>query len=148
MPRFQFRLDTSLRLAERFKEEAQRVLALEIKKWQTYIEKRDQQRSLWEEALEGQKQAGLNSVQDLGSWQAYAARQFINLRRMEEELSAQQEIVEDKRRILIEAQRELEKFKRLKEKQHKAFLLRELRKEQAVIDEAAQVVFWRQNAVG
>ncbi|MHB1650881.1 MAG: flagellar export protein FliJ [Desulfitobacteriaceae bacterium] len=142
---FRFRLEASLRLAEKASEEAQRRLAEETRKWQLCLQARDQQQDRWHQALEGQGQAGMAHPETLGLWQAYAKEQNKKLQIREADLVNQERHKEERRSHVVEAHRELEKLKRLKAKQAQAFALSEQRKEQKVLDEVAQVTYWHQN---
>jgi flagellar FliJ protein len=145
MPRFKFRLEAALRLAERNLEEHQRLLALELEKLHTLQARWKEQEKSWQLALEGQREAGLNSPQDLGHWQIFAQKQLERLRLLERETSQQELVVEQQRLHLLEAHQEAEKLVKLKERQKAQFDLAEQRREQAILDEAGQVIFGRRN---
>jgi len=145
MPRFKFRLEAALRLAARNLEEQQRLLALELEKLFTLQARCREQEKTWQLALEGQKEAGMNSPQDLGRWQTFARKQLELLRLIEREILQQGQVVAEQRQRLLEAHQEAEKLKKLKEKQKAQYDLTEQRREQAILDEAAQVIFRRRN---
>lgn len=147
MAKFRFRLEAALRLAERSLEEQQRVLAQEIQKL-TRLQKAylDQER-VWQVALEGQKEACQNSPQDLGLWQIFTQKQLELLREREKEVSQQDKVVTQERQRLLEVHQDAEKLKKLKEKQRTLFNLKEQRREQAVLDEAGQIIFGRRNSL-
>lgn len=141
MPRFSFRLKTSLRLAEQKLDEIKILLAHDIALMQVQTKARDKQRSSWISALEGQRKVGLSYPDELGSWQIFAAQQLMLLRQCEQELVLQEESVEKIRLKLIEANRECEKLIRLREKQATVFQAELDRREQGVLDEVAQVQY-------
>lgn len=143
MARFRFRLEASLQLAEQALETAQREFAQEVQHWQALVKACAIQQEHFEEAQEGQREAGRHQPIDLGIWQIFALEQHRRLRQCDAERLEQELVVENARCILLEAHREVEKFRRLKEKQAKAFLLAELQKEQKVLDETGQVLHWR-----
>ena len=145
MARFKFRLEAALRLAERALEEQQRRLAIELEKHYTLQVRCRNQEQTWQLALVGQKEAGKSSPQDLGLWQNFARRQFELLRRAERETYQQEQVVLEQRKSLLEAHRDVEKLKKLKEKQKNLFNLIEQRREQVILDEAGQVIFGRRN---
>lgn len=145
MPRFKFRLEAALRLAERNLEEHQRLLALELEKLYTLQARCKEQEKSWQLALEGQREAGLNSPQDLSTWQIFAQKQLERLRLLERETLQQETVVEQQRQHLLKAHQEAEKLVKLKERQKAQFDLAEQRREQAILDEAGQVIFGRRN---
>jgi flagellar protein FliJ len=147
MPRFKFRLEAALKLAERNLEEEQRRLAVELEKLYTLQTLCSKQETTWHHALEGQKEAGKNSPKDLGIWQAYAHQQLELLRKRQREVHQQELIVDDQRQRLLEAHKETEKLNKLKEKQKAQFELAEQRREQVLLDEAGQVIFARRNLI-
>lgn len=144
MARFRFRLEASLRLAEQALETAQREFALEVQRWRTLVEAFERQQVMFNDAQEGQRDAGRNRPMELGIWQLFAAVQQRRLHQCLDTVSKQESIMENARHILLEAHREVEKFERLKEKQSKAFQVAELQKEQKILDETGQVLHWRQ----
>lgn len=144
MVRFRFRLEASLRLAEQDLETAQRQLAEAIQRWQVCLQKRNEQEERFQAAMEGQREAGRLHPETLGTWQAFVLEQRRRLRRSEQDLAVQEGAMEAARQTVLGTHREVEKFRRLKEKQAKAFWLAELRKEQKTLDEAGQVLYWRQ----
>ena len=139
MPRFSFRLKTSLRLAEQKLDEIKILLAQELALLQAQTIARDKQRRSWLAALEGQRKAGQSYPYDLGIWQIFATQQLILLRQCEQQLVLQEELVEKIRLELIEAKRECEKLDRLREKQAIAFQVELAHREQGVLDEVAQM---------
>lgn len=144
MARFRFRLEASLRLAEQALETAQRELAQAVQRWQACIKACSIQEERLHEAQEGQRDAGRHRPEELGSWQIFALDQQRRLRQCDAERREQEAVMEQARHDLGEAHREVEKFRRLKEKQVKAFLLAELQKEQKILDETGQILHWRQ----
>ncbi len=146
MPSFSFRLKTSLRLAEQKLDEIKIKLAKELAIMQERTITRDQQKSSWITALEGQRKAGLSCPSDLGIWQTFTARQLILLRQFEQELILQKESVEKIRLELIEAKRDCEKLIRLREKQATVFQLELERREQGLLDEVGQIQFIMHNS--
>ncbi|OLN33500.1 flagellar export protein FliJ [Desulfosporosinus metallidurans] len=144
MARFRFRLETSLRLAKKALEAAQREFAQEEQRWQVCVRACALQQERFNEAEVGQRDAGRHRPEELGNWQIFASEQWRRLRQCEVEQREQQSIMEDARRLLLETHREVEKFRRLKEKQAKAFQWSELQKEQKLLDETGQILYWRQ----
>lgn len=146
MPRFKYRLEVPLRLAERELEKERRCLAKEIEilqqKQRLCFEKEKQ----WQRAIEGQREAGVREPESLGIWQAYGASLLQQLRKLQQELALQKRVVEEQRLRVKSAHQEQEKLTRLKEKQEAAFWLNEQHREQKVLDEAGQVVFIRRMA--
>lgn len=147
MAGFRFRLEASLRLAEQALDIARRKLAEEVLRWQECSRQAESRKSLWEKAIEGQREAGWHRPQDLGAWQVYSVKQLQLLRASEAELEQQEQRVNQARFVVVAANQELEKFKRLKEKQAKLFLLKEQKRAQAVLDEAGQVLYWQQQNI-
>lgn len=145
MPKFKFRLEAALRLTIRNIEEQQRLLAIELEKLFALQARAREQEKSWQLALEGQKEAGTNSPRDLGLWQTFAHKQLERLRLTERETTQQGQIVAQQRQHLLEAHRETKKLQKLKERQKVQFDLSEQRREQAILDEAGQVIFRRRN---
>ncbi|HUS88544.1 MAG TPA: flagellar export protein FliJ [Desulfosporosinus sp.] len=143
MARFRFRLEASLRLTEQALETAQRVFAQEVQHWQTLVKTCAIQQERFNTAQEGQRDAGRHRPEELGMWQIFVLEQLRRLRQGEAERLEQERVMENARRLLLEAHREVEKFRRLKEKQAKAFQLAESQKEQKILDETGQVLHWR-----
>lgn len=143
MPKFKFRLEAALRLAERAFEEQQRCLAFELEKFNALQTRCREQEKSWQIALEGQREAGRRTPQDLGLWQGFAQKQFEYLRLIEHETAQQGQVVLEKRQCLLKAHQETEKLKKLEEKKKALFFLAEQRREQAILDEAGQVIFRR-----
>lgn len=146
MPRFKFRLEAPLRLAERELDNERRRLAKEMKilqQKQKYCLEKEKQ---WQRAIEGQREAGLREPERLGIWQAYGASLLQQLRRLQQELALQEKVVEEQRLRVKSAHQEQEKLTKLKEKQEAAFCLNEQRREQKALDEAGQVIYIRQMA--
>lgn len=144
MARFLFRLEASLRLAEQVLETEQRKFALEVQRWQVCIQACSIQEERLNEAHEGHREAGRHRPEELERWQIFALDQQRQLSRCDEERREQELVKDQARHDLGEAHREVEKFRRLKEKQVKAFLLTELQKEQKISDETGQILHWRQ----
>ena len=147
MARFRFRLEASLRLMEQALETAQLEFAQEVQHWKTLVEACELQQKKFNEAQEGQRDAGRHRPEELGTWQLFAAEQQRRLHQANAELRTQEISLENARHNLLEAHREVEKLVRLKEKQTKAFQLLELQKEQKILDETGQVLHWRQKIV-
>lgn len=146
MPRFRFRLEASLQLAEQNLEVAQREFAQEVQRWQACVRACESQQERYRDAQEGQRVAGKRQPAELGNWQIYALEQRKRLIDREAERMQQEAIMENARQVLLEAHRDTEKFQRLKEKQATAFRINELQKEQKGLDETGQVLHWhRQN---
>ena len=144
MSRFKFRLETNLRLAEQALEAAQREFAQEERRWQECVRTSALQQERFNQAEEGQRDAGRHQPEELGIWQIFTSEQRRRLRQCEDEQRAQELVREDARRLLLETHREVEKFRRLKEKQAKEFKWAELLKEQKLLDETGQILYWRQ----
>ena len=147
MARFRFRLEASLRLAEQALETVQREFAQVMQLWKTLVEACQLQQERYNDAQEGQREAGRYRPEELGMYQLFASEQQRRLHQCKIELRKQVLIMENTRSILLEAHREVEKFERLKEKQTKAFQLAELQQEQKILDETGQVLHWRQKIV-
>ena len=144
MSRFKFRLETNLRLAKQALEAAQREFAQEEKRYQECARASLLQQERLNEAEEGQRDAGRHRPEKLGIWQTFTSEQHRRLRQCEVEQREQEAVREDVRLLLLETHREVEKFRRLKEKQVKAFEWEELLKEQKLLDETGQILYWRQ----
>ncbi|HBV86009.1 MAG TPA: flagellar export protein FliJ [Desulfosporosinus sp.] len=142
MARFRFRLEASLQLAQQILETAQLVYAQELQRWQDCVQACEVQRLRYEEAQEGQREAGRYRPDDLGVCQVFALKQWQQLLQYEAQQREQELVLENARRCLLEAHREVEKYERLKEKQAAAFKAAELQKEQKVLDETGQVLHW------
>ncbi|WP_019851140.1 flagellar FliJ family protein [Desulfitobacterium sp. PCE1] len=147
MAKFRFRLEAALRLAERSLEEQQRLLAQEIQKLSSLQKACQNQEKVWQFALQGQEEACRTSPQDLSLWQIFSQKQIELLRQIEKEVSQQEWVVAQQRQRLLEAHQDAEKLKKLKEKQRVVFNLKEQRREQAVLDEAGQIIFGRRNSL-
>ena len=144
--RFRFRLEASLRLANQVLDSAQRGFAEEARRWQACDKACKIQQGRFHEALEGQRDAGRHRPEELGVWQVYTSEQRWRLRIREAERMEQGHVLEKARHILLEAHREVEKFRRLKERQARDFLVTELQKEQKILDETGQILYWRQQS--
>ncbi|TGE32616.1 flagellar FliJ family protein [Desulfosporosinus sp. Sb-LF] len=147
MARFQFRLEASLRLAEQALEKAQREFAQEVQRWQACVHACMVQQERFDEAQEGQRDAGRHRPEELGVWQVFTLEQRKRLTQYEEQRIEQESVVDNARGILLEVHREVEKFQRLKDKQAKAFQWAELQREQKILDETGQVLHWRQQTM-
>ncbi|KTE91990.1 flagellar protein FliJ [Desulfitobacterium hafniense] len=147
MAKFRFRLEAALRLAERSLEEQQRLLAEEIQKHLSLQKACQDQERVWQFALQGQEEACRTSPQDLGLWQSFTQKQIELLRYLAEEVAQQEKVVTQQRQRLLEAHQDTEKLKKLKEKQRAVFNLKEQRREQAVLDEAGQIMFGRRSSL-
>jgi flagellar protein FliJ len=147
MARFRFRLKASLRLAEQALENAQREFAQEVQLWETLVEACEIQQEYFNDAQEGQRDAGRHRPIELGIWQLFVSEQQRRLHQCKAEMRTQELIMENARHSLLEAHREVEKLERLKEKWTKAFQLAEMRKEQKILDETGQVLYWRKHLV-
>lgn len=77
-------------------------------------------------------------------WQVFTARQLKLLRQYEQDLIIQEELVAKKRTELMEARRDCEKLIKLREKQAQAFQMELNYREQVVLDEVAQVLYFKQ----
>jgi len=144
MARFQFRLEASLRLAEQVLETSQRTFAQEVQRWQASVQECALQEERLHAAQEGQRDAGWHHPEELRTWQIFAVNQQLRLRECDAQRCEQESVMEQARHDLAIAHREVEKFRRLKEKQVKAFLWAELQKEQKILDETGQILHWRQ----
>lgn len=147
MARFRFRLEASLNLAKQVLNEAQLRLAVEIEHFQASLKARNLQEQRWQEALRGQEEAGSREPERLGLWRAYAEKMYELLKVREQEVLDQHARQEQARGVVIEAHREVEKLKRLKEKQKEAFEREALRREQKILDETGQVLYQRTQVV-
>jgi flagellar FliJ protein len=135
---FKFRLETSLRLAKQELDIAQGLLAEELRILQEAKGQKDNQTRILAQAFQGQKKACLEKPRDLSLWQQYSSEQKDKLRDYVKIVEEQEKTVAEYRARLVECRIKVEKFKRLKEKQKSLFDIKELRKEQTVIDEIAQ----------
>lgn len=144
MSGFKFRLKTSLRLAEKKLDDKKIQLAQETARLQDRQSTRDMQIEIWITAMDNQRKAGLNCPEDLGMWQVFTARQLKLLRQYEQDLIIQEELVAKKRTELMEARRDCEKLIKLREKQAQAFQMELNHREQVVLDEVAQVLYFKQ----
>ncbi|MCO1601307.1 flagellar export protein FliJ [Desulfosporosinus nitroreducens] len=142
MARFRFRLDASLQLAQQFLESAQRKYALEMKRWQACLLAFEAQKGRYYEAQENQRDAGRHRPEELRICQVFALEQRRRLDQCEAIRKEQELVMDNARRCLLEAHREVEKYERLKEKQATAFRVLELQKEQKILDETGQVLHW------
>ena len=142
MARFRFRLDASLQLAKQVLQSAQREYALEFQRWQACVLACKAQQASYNEAQEGQREAGRHRPEELKLCQQFAVLQLRRLHHHEAERREQELVMEQARRGLFEAHREVEKYERLKEKQATAFRVAELQKEQKVLDETGQILHW------
>jgi flagellar FliJ protein len=147
MARFHFRLEASLRIAGQALEIAQREFAQEVRLWETLLKASEIQRECFDAAQEGHRDAGRHRPIELGLWQVFACEQQRRLLQCNSEVDKQELIMDDARRKLLEAHRDVEKLERLKEKQTKVFELAELQKEQKILDETGQVLHWRQQII-
>lgn len=142
MARFRFRLEASLQLAQQSLESQQIEYATEMQHWQACVKACAAQRQCYLEALAAQREAGRYRPEELGLCQVYALRQNRRLEQWEAKQREQKLSLEKAREALLEAHRDVEKYKRLKEKQITAFQKQELAKEQKVLDETGQVLHW------
>jgi len=142
MARFRFRFDASLKLAQQVLETAQQEYAVELQSWQVCVKACEVQQARYDNAQEGQRHAGRHRPEELGLWQVFALEQRRRLLQCEAKQREQELVMENARRYLLEAHREVEKYERLKAKQTAAFRLAELQKEQKVLDETGQVLHW------
>lgn len=147
MPKFQFRLEASLQLAEQDLEISQREFAQEQQRWQACVRACAMQQECYKNAQEGQWVASKQQPEELGAWQLFALEQRKRLIARETERMQQELVMEKARQVLLEAHRDMEKFQRLKEKQTCAFRVAELQKEQKGLDETGQVLHWHRNLV-
>lgn len=147
MARFKFRLEASLSLAEQALESAQRELAEEVRRWQACKLARAAQRENLLTAQEEQRDAARQHPENLELCQIFAHEQQTRLRQCETRLCEQEKVMEKARGRLLTAHQDVEKFRRLKEKQVKAFLLAEAQKEQKILDETGQILYWRQRLI-
>lgn len=144
MARFRFRLEASLQLAEKALETIQREFAQAVQRLEVCVKATVRQQERFTQAEEGQREAGRQRPEELGMWQIFVLEQKKRLRQCELEQVEQEQVMESVRCRLLEAHREMEKFRRLKEKQAKAFQMAELQKEQKLLDETGQILHWRQ----
>jgi len=133
MARFRFRLEASLRIAEQALENAQREFAQKVRLWRTLVEACEIQQEHFNDAQEGQRDAGRHRPMELGIWQLFVSEQQRRLHQCNTELRTQELIMENARHSLLEAHREVEKLER--------------RKEQKILDETGQVLYWRKHIV-
>ncbi len=143
MARFRFRLEAKLRVTKFNLENQQVLLADELRRQEEIFAGWQQQQQQVEQALEGQRQACLNKPQDLASWQVYVQIQKTTLLRLEEDLAMQIKVVESVRVQLAHFHREFKKLDCLKEKEIRDYRARELRLDQAMIDETGNLLYNR-----
>ena len=148
MAKFRFRLEVSLRLAEQVLDKNRRLLAQEVQAYQACTQEVNERSNIWEEGIKGQRQAGLTKPDYLGIWQVYNQKKLEELELSLERLTEQEKRVEGARQEVVKAHRELEKYRKLKEKQAVRFKLEEQRKEQALLDEAGQAIYSRSSSKG
>ncbi|WP_425806958.1 flagellar protein FliJ [Desulfitobacterium sp. Sab5] len=144
MPRFKFRLEAALKLAERELDNERRRLAVELEQLRQVKNAACKAEEEWQGAIQNQKEAGMHDPENLGRWQAYAVSRLKRLRELQKELEEQEKRVEAQRVNVIEAHKNQEKLKKLKEKKKAAFWLKEQHREQNLLDEAGQIIFMRQ----
>lgn len=144
MSSFKFRLETNLKLAEQALGTAQRKFAEAERCWQECLRISALQRQRCLEAEAGQREAGLHRPEELAVWQVFVGDQRRHMRQCEAEERACELVRREVRNLLLETHREVEKFQRLKEKQTKAYEWAMLQKEQKVLDEMGQILYWRQ----
>lgn len=143
MPKFRFRLEASLKLAERVLDESRRQLAVELRRRQEIAGMVEERQTRWETALDGHREASRQRPEELGMWQTYTVNCLQLLRQSQEDLRRQEQKTEQARSVVVEANRQAEKFRRLKQKLALLFRQAELKREQALLDEAGQILYWR-----
>ena len=144
MPAFRFRLQVVLKIADQALKLAEQRLAEELRKRTALMEECYACQTRLQDALQGKRRALIQTPSELGKWQMYVQQCNKSLQWAKQRLKEQEEVVEKARKIVVEAKREVEKLKRLKEKQWLAFLEEERRNEQKVLDETGQVLYQRQ----
>lgn len=142
MARLKFRLEASLRLAEQAFEKTQREFAEQVRLWHACKLACTTQRKTLLAAQEEQRDAALHHPENLGICQIFAREQQERLRQCETKQIEQERDMEKARCNLLRAHQDVEKFRRLKEKKVKAFLLAEVQKEQKMLDETGQIMHW------
>lgn len=144
MPRFKFRLEAALRLAERELDNERRCLAIELEQLTQIGKAKNQAEMRWQRAINDQREAGTREPDNLGRWQTYAVIRLKQFRELQKEYEDQERKVEEQRLNVIEAHRNQEKLKKLKERQEAAFWIKEQHREQNLLDEAGQTIYLRQ----
>lgn len=139
MAKEQFRLAAKLHLAEYRLEQVQASLADEQLRLLACAKAREHQAQKVAETIAKQRQAALSSPDQLGQWQVYLQAQNYELAKRKKEYSSQMEKVEQVRNDLIAAYQEVKKLEKLKQKHIQALRAQTLKREQAVLDESAQL---------
>lgn len=147
MARIRFRLEAKLKLAQYALDNAQGLLAEELHKLEECNLQFNQQELCLSEALKMQRDAALNSPQDLGICLMYVLKEQTRLTQCKIMLQEQEDEVAIARTKVTDAYQEVKKFERLKSKQLQLFLAEQLKKEQSTIDETGQVLFNRRRTI-
>jgi flagellar FliJ protein len=138
---FRFRLQASLKIADQALQQSRQRLAEELQTLKALqLEERICRIRLLD-ALQGKREASQSHPADLGKWQTYTQQCEQSLRMAQARTERQEEEVSKARETVLEANREVEKLKRLKEKQWAAFLEEQQRKEQKILDETGQILY-------
>lgn len=136
---FKFRLEVNLKLAKQELEKAQVLLAQEFDKLQQIEEVYQTEQKILRNAFQDQEKAGYHKPQTLGAWHTFSNYQKQKLEEIFLMMQKQKEIVLRQREALKYCKIKTEKFKRLRSKRWQEYYGEQLRKEQLVIDEIAQL---------
>lgn len=148
MPRFKFRLQTSLDLAIRYEQMAREDMLIRIKERDTLAAELDRlERKLAE--LENDLRLSMSNSQPLEK--ILLMRDFLPvLKEQREEASGALQMavqaVEKARQLLVERMKETKTLDRLREKEWLAYCQEQLKEEQKQIDEVATSRFIRKDA--
>lgn len=143
MPKFEFRLQVALNIAERSLEDEQKKLAVAVNSLRELQEQYRIQEVAWKGALDIQLESMFTHTQDLVLCREFSQQQLDLLRSIASMIKLQEDAVLNQRNCVLEAYKVAEKLHKLKAKQLEKFNLEQNRREQSVLDETGQVVFRR-----
>jgi flagellar FliJ protein len=131
MKRFKFNLEKIMRLRQ-FKEEECRLALGQAVSFLNKIEN-----DIKETALKRHAAASLrfSNVAETASWEVYILRLDQQADRLTEQAAKAQIVVEEKRALYLEAQKDLKAMEKLKEKQHKEYRKEMLNYEMNEVDD-------------
>lgn len=146
MKKFSFRLQTVLDLRERVKEQKEQELAQLSYQVQLLVERQQQWEAEKDQKLEEQRALSLGTLdlEAVGWYEAYLYALDERLYQGNQQLEQVREAREKKRQELMEATKACEILLKLKERDHREFLLALDRAENQLIDELATVRFNRE----
>ncbi|MDR2735981.1 MAG: flagellar export protein FliJ [Gracilibacteraceae bacterium] len=137
---FKFRLEASLRFAEQKMESAQGVLSQELRVLHSVQKEYNKEVKVLEKAFDRQAEEALRNPRNLNAWKLFIETQKEKIRLIAERLAFQEAVVAECREAVKACRIEVEKYKRLKEKKWKEFIVAEQKKEQALLDEIGQKI--------